>query len=290
MAQVEITIRREKGRKQDAVSKLADQLAAQELRALEPWRKRFQQLEARKNQYIAMENQVLKRKAVELAKDKQLTEVENLLIFATLYATHEERTFVAALICCEKDEDRMSQYNFNIAHTKGEQFLSQYGSVLTNFPFPLFPADDDFDSINHKLPRECSVTGGASNTQSRASMIFRAPRNENDVLGAGTLPLQQNSQGGYEVDVSVVEKTFDDVFNSLRQLSAKIDAATKDKPDKSITSLTTAVNELRETVVSAHKASSAPQRRTSYKPVGPRRIRGGDNIEPYDATPAASGF
>ncbi|PHR97721.1 MAG: hypothetical protein COA68_12290 [Oceanobacter sp.] len=236
----------------DPVSALTAHFSAQELRDLEPWRKRFQQLRQRGDQWKAMPIPDLRSRFTALAKDGQLSATEVLLGYLALYADEEERCFMAGLICCESDADRMPQFNYAIAAKKGDTFLAQYGTLLGELAFPLFPPGAEFDIVNQRLLREHTAAIGAGDGR---PSVYRRCRGHDDILGAGTLPVQQAPDGTYGVDVTVVEQSFDTVFNNLRQLSSKVDAAVKDRSEKQLSSLTSTVAELRRTVTAAQRSA-----------------------------------
>ncbi|CUG85045.1 Hypothetical protein, putative [Bodo saltans] len=217
----------------DPVAALTAQISAQELRHLEPWRKRFQQLALRKEAYMQTDPAELKKKCSDLAKDAQLSPTEVLLLWTALYADPEERMFLASIVLSESDSDRLPQFNFHIATKKGTSFLSQFGEALTTFSLPLFPADEAYDLTNAKLLRD-AVNGSRrssvepSGAGTTAHTVFRRARGQDDILGTGTFPVTRRARGqddilgtgtfpvttnpqtgAPEVDVTQVELAFD---------------------------------------------------------------------------------
>lgn len=284
--QLELVVMRQSANKVvDPVSLFAQQLSAQEARTLEKWRHREQQLAARSRTFRKMKVDELRKKFVEQAKDAQISPTESLLLFTSLYATEEERVFMAALILCEIDNDRLPQFNYSIARSKGEQFMSQHGATLTGMPYPLFPAVEDFDALNQRLLREYGTVEGGAPTP-RCPTTFRKSRGNEDVLGSGpTLAVTQNAQTGqWEADGAPIQAVFDDIFNKFRVLSAKVDAMTKETSktpekdktpaEKHISSLAAAVRELRRTITAAHQSTLNRSQRARH-----RNPRGGEPEE-----------
>jgi hypothetical protein len=158
--------------------------------------------------------------------------------------------------------------------------LAQFGETLTTFPLPLFPAEEPYDLPNAKLLREAGgPQGGASHPR---TTVYRRTRGNDDLLGAGTFPVIQNPQtGAPEVDVTKIEVAFDNAFNQLRALQAKVDELGKNRTpekertpeEKKIYALTSAVRDLRRAVVTAQESAL---HRTHYRP-RPRGPRGGEN-------------
>jgi hypothetical protein len=221
-----------------AIRHLTEQLSRQELRQLEGWRKLFQQLQHRAAQYSSMSSAALVKRHLELAKDEQLSPTESLLLYATLHANEEQRLLLAAIVCCESDSTKMPMFNFSLAVGKGESYLSQYGSLLETLPLPLFPATTEFDLLNGKLLREYdsflsnnTPSGGAAPNPasfSSRSALFRRQRlgNRPDVLGGGTLAVQQMNDNTYCVDTTQLENAlhsaFDEAFKAIKRLEADV--------------------------------------------------------------------
>jgi hypothetical protein len=221
-----------------AIRSLTEQLSRQELRSLESWRKLYQQLHHRASKYAELTPEDLRKRHLELAKDEQLSPTESLLLYATLHATTEQRLLLAAIVCCESESSKMPMLNFSVAAQKGEAYLSQHGALLETLPVPLFPSSSEFDLLNGKLLREYDAylanstpSGGAPpNTAafSTRSSVFRRQRvgNRADILGGGTLQVQQMSDSSYAVDTTQLEAairaSFDEAFKAIQRLEGEI--------------------------------------------------------------------
>lgn len=272
----------------DPVQALTAQMSAQEQRQLEPYRKRLQQLSLRRKRYMSMTAAELKKIAVDMAKDNQTSPTESIILWTALYADEAERRFIAALILLESDSERLPQYNYNIASKKGEIFLTQYGAELAHFQLPLFPEDHEYDLQNQKLLRisQGQEPSGGSKPTTRPT-VFRCNRGDDDLLGAGpTLPVAQNPQTNqWEADATLVQKAFDDAFAQIRFLSTKVDTMSKESaktPDKEktpiekqLSSLTSAVRELRRAMTSAQNTAL----RYRSRPRGPRGGEASDELD-----------
>jgi hypothetical protein len=108
-----------------AIEKLADHLSKQELREIQPFRLKVQQLQARREQWATLTTDDLKAKFLNLAKDRQLSPMESILGQLALFATHDERRMFGALLINETETDKIPQLNLLIAAKKGEVFLQQ---------------------------------------------------------------------------------------------------------------------------------------------------------------------
>jgi hypothetical protein len=108
----------------------------------------------RAEKYSSLTEEDLQQKALEAAKDAQLSPQENMLLWAALFADDEGRRLLAATILLEMDDQKMAMYNCHLASLQGEPWLAQYGNMLEQLPVPLFPAIEGFNALNAKLMRE----------------------------------------------------------------------------------------------------------------------------------------
>ena len=141
----------------------------------------------RKKNYVAdLSTEELKKRSLEIAKEGQMSAVENPLLFTALHASEEDRRLVAAIVCCENDADRTAMFNFHLSECKGEAFLAQHGPTLAALQVPLFPDTAEYDLLNAKLLREYAYTtavGGATPGWLEKNSVFR--RHRGGDTGAG---------------------------------------------------------------------------------------------------------
>ncbi|MDP3759028.1 MAG: hypothetical protein Q8R01_00765 [Ramlibacter sp.] len=184
---------------------LREYFAAQESRTLEPWRAT---LEIRKREWEAFGRKTqaeLINEMVDQAKARALTSSDVLQLMYLFFTNADAQRSYAACVLRRRGHSRIRVHNWLVAREIGEDFLAEFGPRLDDLPFPLFPPDPRFSTLNTRLLNEAAQVVGAG---SRAlPSVFLWDDVASTVRGAGALPVTQ-IEGQWGVDTSPIEVAF----------------------------------------------------------------------------------
>lgn len=138
--------------------------------------------------------------------------------------------------------ERMNVHNWTLAQSIPEPVRFSYGSVIEKLGVPLFPPqNEELEGLNEKLllAKMEAMTQGKGPSGGEGSLFreevlfsFKASKKKEDgseVEGGTTFPVVNTPQGPM-VDMQVVERTFDNVFNEIRMLRGALEKLPAQKP------------------------------------------------------------
>ena len=155
-----------------------------------------------------------------------------------LYATEREKEQRAAAIVTMTTPQLMTAHNWSMADKHGDMFVSSYGHLITNLPWPLFPPHCALDGYNVKLLDDYangSIEGGAGkreriNLQPRTTIFKRAGRIDGGCGGIDGGEYYVPVVNG-TVDLTPVEEMVNWHTQQLHLLNGRLEAAAAQNPN-----------------------------------------------------------
>jgi hypothetical protein len=212
--------------------RLAATLEGQEERRLQPWRGQFEVYQVLYKTALGETLDDLQGKFLDQAKLRSLSADDCWLLSLLLFASEDDRRFVASCLLSLQGADRMVAHNWHTAQAHGQQFLARHGGTISALGAPLFPADKRFSALNESILQQgVGPVGGGGDGPScfrrgpapPTSTFRTAPGVFRTNLEAGEFWLPISSHGGVPaVDMTVVDDVVRGHNEELQRLRAEV--------------------------------------------------------------------
>jgi len=205
----------------DTAAALLEFFTAQERRTQQKWRPMAERLATQRQ--TLLEATITDRRALfaDLAKNAMLSADDVIAGMYTLYADSTGQQLYVGFLLATNGLARVQAHNFYVASLLPATFLETFGDLLGSCPWPLFPPDPAFGALNQKLLHEvkgADISGGAQSAT--LPSVFR----HDSPSGGTALPVSQNQAGNLEVDMTLVEQAFNEVYQQMSVLQREVKA------------------------------------------------------------------